>query len=153
MLYFLLSLAWRGSKHCWSLCKKSSRDFDGQKTPEDSVTTEVCLLQGKEIIPVAGGARWKALILRDSTGHHTSQTIDRFPTFTRTCIHIFLARDLNFGIDLNAGPKVHRRFFSLPSFWNRRFLVLIPLQIIIHGFVFHRDVIYPVRPTMDGRCT
>lgn len=51
------------------------RDLYGQRTPGDSVTMDVCLLQWKETIPVAGGARGKALVLRDSTGHHTSHLL------------------------------------------------------------------------------
>lgn len=54
------------------------RDFYGQRTPEapeDSVTMDVCLLQGKDTIPVGGGARGKAVILGDRTGHHTNHLL------------------------------------------------------------------------------
>ena len=97
------------------LVQEVVRDFYGQRTPEDSVTTDVCLLQGKETVPVAGGARGKALILRDSTGHYTSHLLVYLDLENCQIFDVnqdmhkyFPVQGLDFGIDLKAGPKVHR---------------------------------------------
>ena len=87
------------------LVQEVVRDYYGQRSPEDSVTTDVCLLQGKETVPVAGGARGNALILRDSTGHYTS--------------HLLVYLDLENCHIFDFNQDMHKYFPSAgPGLWN-----------------------------------